>query len=96
MDVPPKLLNRDQVGAAIARNYPTMLRDAGIVGTTKVWFYIDQSGHSIQHVVKTSSGYAALDSAALRVAPIMRFTPAQMQDKVVPVWVAIDVVFTIR
>jgi protein TonB len=96
MDVPPKLLNREEVTAAISRNYPPMMRDAGIGGTTKVWFYIDATGHSIKQVVKTGSGYAVFDSAALRVAPVMRFTPATSQMKAVPVWVAMDIVFTIR
>lgn len=96
MDVAPKLLNRDAVSRAVVRYYPSIMRDAGVSGTTKVWFYIDQNGRSIKQLVKTTSGYAALDSAALRVAPEMRFTPAMTRDKPVPVWVAIDIVFQVR
>ena len=64
--------------------------------TTKVWFYIDESGRSVKQVVKTPSGYAVLDSAALRVAPQMRFSPALANGRAIPVWVALDVVFRIR
>jgi TonB family protein len=46
--------------------------------------------------VNTPSGYDALDAAALKVAPVLRFTPAMNQDKKVPVWVAIDIVFKVN
>ena len=45
-------------------------------------------------VVATSSGHEALDEAGLRVARSMRFTPARNQGEIVPVWIAIPIMFT--
>jgi protein TonB len=95
MDVRPKLINRDDIAKAIGRNYPPMLRDAGVTGTTTVWFYIDETGKTVKQLVKQSSGFALLDSAAMRVAPLMKFSPAKAQDKAIPVWVGLDIQFTI-
>ena len=96
MDVAPKLINREEVATAISRNYPPLLRDANIGGKTNMWFYIDENGKVLRTKVNTTSGYDALDTAAGKVAQIMRFTPAMTQDKKIPVWVQIDVVFQVR
>jgi protein TonB len=96
MDVAPKLLNREAVGQAIQRNYPPMLRDASIGGTTTLWFFIDETGKVVKTVIKKPSGYDLLDNAAKKVADIMKFTPALSQDKKIPVWVALDVVFQVK
>jgi protein TonB len=96
MTVVPKILNSRDVETAISRNYPAMLRDAGIGGKTVMWFFIDENGRSVKHQVNQSSGYAALDSAAAKVAPVLRFTAAENQGKKVPVWVQIPIVFTVR
>jgi TonB family protein len=95
MTLQPRLLNGPEVERAIAKNYPPLLRDAGIGGRTKVWFLIDETGRSLKWQVNSRSGYDALDAAALRIAPVLRFTPAQNQGKNVPVWVSIDIVFRI-
>jgi protein TonB len=96
MDVSPKLLNREEIQAAIQRNYPAMMRDAGIGGKTKVWFFIDETGKVVKSQVNTSSGYDQLDAAALKVAPLAKFTPAMTHDKKIPVWVAMDIVFQVH
>lgn len=95
MTVVPKLLNKDEVEKAVTRFYPPLLRDAGIGGKTKVWFFIDENGRSVKQQIKTQSGYEALDEAALKVAPVLRFTPAENMGKKVPVWVSIDIVFKV-
>ncbi len=95
MTVQPKLLNPVAVEAAIDAVYPALLRDAGIGGRTKIWFFIDENGMATKWVVNTPSGYPAFDAAAMKVAPILRFTPAYNRDRKVPVWVAFDVVFAI-
>jgi len=46
--------------------------------------------------VSTSSGYSALDDAALRVAALMRFTPARNRDEMVEVWVSIPIKFNTK
>jgi protein TonB len=91
--VKPDLKNREAVGRALVRNYPPLLRDAGIGGTTLVWILIDESGNSVKAQVKESSGHDALDQAAIKVADIMLFTPALNRDQKVKVWIQLPIVF---
>ena len=91
--VAPDYINVDEVRRALEREYPPLLRDAGIGGTVKVWFFIDENGIVQNQVVNESSGHQALDAAALRVAPVFKFTPALNRDKAVPVWVSLPITF---
>lgn len=90
----PELTNRDEITRLLVRNYPPLLRDAGIGGKVLVWVFIDDKGVVQRTQVKVGSGYDALDQAALAVANSMKFRPAMNRDKHVPVWVEIPVVFT--
>lgn len=94
--VSPDITNRTQVVRALEREYPPLLRDAGIGGTANVWFFIDENGRVQDTRIQQSSGHAQLDEAALRVADIMQFTPALNRDKKVPVWVAFPITFQVR
>lgn len=94
--VKPGVKNRAEVLAALTREYPALLRDAGIGGTANVWFHIDENGEVTRTQVKTSSGHEALDLAALNVAGIIRFTPALNRDKQVAVWISLPITFTVR
>jgi len=91
--VKPELQNRDAVQRALVRNYPPLLRDAGIGGTVLTWLLIDESGGVIKTQVKEGSGHEALDQAALKVADIMKFSPALNRDQKVKVWIALPIVF---
>ncbi len=91
--VRPDLKNTNEVRRALEREYPPLLRDAGIGGTVNVWFFIDEQGRVIRTQVQQSSGHKALDDAALKVADIMEFTPALNRDKRVQVWVAFPITF---
>ena len=42
------------------------LRDAGIGGTARVWFLIDETGSVADTRIQESSGHQAIDEAALR------------------------------
>jgi protein TonB len=92
--VKPELRNTSQVASSLQRNYPALLRDAGIGGTTIMWFFIDENGKVVKTQVFKSSGYEALDEAADKVASIMEFTPALNRDKKVQVWVQIPITFS--
>jgi TonB family protein len=96
MDVAPKLLNQTEVQTAVAKNYPAMLRDAGIAGKAKVWIRVNEEGKPVSWQLKAGSGFDGLDSAAMRVAPTMKFTPAMSQLKPIPVWISIDIVFRVK
>jgi len=91
--VKPELKNREAVSRALVRNYPPLLRDAGIGGTVLTWLLIDETGNVIKTQVKDGSGHDALDQAALKVADIMQFTPALNRDQKVKVWIALPIVF---
>ncbi|MGQ0560564.1 MAG: energy transducer TonB [Gemmatimonadota bacterium] len=91
--VKPELKNREAVSRALVRNYPPLLRDAGIGGTVLTWLLIDETGNVVRTQVKEGSGHDALDQAALKVADIMRFTPALNRDQKVKVWIALPIVF---
>jgi len=94
--VAPSITNRDEVIAAMEAEYPPLLREAGVGGTVRVYFFIDEEGRVAQTRVDDSSGHAALDDAALRVAGAFRFTPALNKDKKVPVWVSFPITFQVR
>jgi periplasmic protein TonB len=96
MTVAPELRNRTAVQRALERTYPPLLRDAGIGGQPTVWFFIDENGRVIRTQLNQSSGYEALDKAALDVASVMEFSPAMNRDRRVPVWVSIPIVFQAR
>jgi TonB family protein len=91
----PELQNMVVVRDALLASYPPLLRDAGIGGTVLVWFFIDDEGVVRRTSLSRTSGYAALDEAALAVASIMRFSPALNRDQRVPVWVEIPIVFSL-
>jgi protein TonB len=96
MTVRPELLNEGEVQRVLVRNYPPLLRDAGIGGTPVVWFFLDENGRVLRTLLSKSSGYPALDEAAMAVAQAMRFSPALNRDRRVQVWVEIPIVFTAR
>jgi periplasmic protein TonB len=96
MTVRPELQNTREVQRALERTYPPLLRDAGIGGTPVVWFFIDENGRVLRTQLSKSSGYDALDAAAIQVANVMQFSPALNRDKRVQVWVEIPIVFTAR
>ncbi len=91
--VAPSIQNRREVIQAMAREYPPMLRDAGIGGMVKVFFFIDEEGVAQDVRIDASSGNAAVDRAALAVADVYEFSPALNRDQRVPVWVSFPITF---
>ncbi|MDE2655288.1 MAG: TonB family protein [Gemmatimonadota bacterium] len=91
--VKPRMLNEVEVNRVLEREYPALLKDAGIGGTVTVWLFVNESGQVANSLVKESSGHRGLDDAALRVADAARFSPAQNRDEVVALWIALDIAF---
>jgi protein TonB len=94
--VRPGVRNREEVRRALIREYPPILREAGIGGTVEVWFQVDENGVVQTKLVKISSGHEALDRAALMVAEVIEFSPALNRDKRVQVWISLPITFNIR
>jgi len=92
---PPEITNRAEVIAAMERNYPPLLRDAGVEGSVRVYFLILDTGEVADVLLDMSSGHEALDRAALAVARVYRFTPALNRDQNVPVWVSLPITFRV-
>jgi protein TonB len=93
--VAPRILNVAEVQRAMVREYPALLRDAGIGGTVSVYFFIDENGQVGDRRIDRSSGHQALDDVALAVAQVYRFSAAMNRDRVVPVWVSFPITFVV-
>jgi TonB family protein len=89
----PALLNPQEVKRALERNYPAILRDAGIGGRVSLWLLINENGRVVSTEIKEGSGHQAFDDAAKNVGEIMRFSPAMNRDERVKVWVRLPIVF---
>ena len=95
-EVPPRLLNPNEVYEALYRAYPAPLRDAGIGGIVRLRIHVDAEGRPVEALVDEGSGYRQLDDIAVRLIDAMRFSPAMNRDRRVPVWVQIPIEFRIR
>ena len=96
MTVRPELRNRNEVMQALMREYPVILRDAGVGGQVVVWFFISETGQVRDKRIFRSSGHQELDDAALRVADVYRFTPAMNRSEPVQVWIQLPITFQVR
>jgi TonB family protein len=74
--VRPTIKNRDQVVAALKREYAALREDPGIGGTAEVWFFINEEPRVQEVRLNRSSGHRARDAAAIEVADVIEFTPA--------------------
>lgn len=95
-DVEPYYRNKAEMERALVREYPPLLRDAGIGGTVMIWFLVDETGKVVRSHVQKSSGHQGLDDAALRVADVAEFEPALHDGHPVSVWTALPITFTTR
>lgn len=94
--VAPRILNAPAVLRAAEREYPALLRDAGIGGTVELLVHVSREGEVTRVEIGTSSGHAALDRAALRVAGILEMSPALNRDTRVAVLTRVPIVFRVR
>ncbi len=95
-DVPPRLKNPDAIQKMLKQKYPPTLREARIEGKVVLWIFIDRTGEVQKAQVQQSSGYQAMDRAALECAGAMEFTPAKNRDKATPVWVQQAISFEVH
>ena len=96
MTLRPEIRNRSEVQAALVREYPALLRDAGIGGRVLVWFFISEDGVVLDTRVSESSGHLPLDEAALQVADVFRFSPALNREQIVQVWIQLPITFQVQ
>lgn len=67
-------------------SYPPALFEQGIEGRVLLRLYVDTAGNVVTDStrIQESSGYPALDSAAVQAAPRLRFSPAMRNGSPVP------------
>jgi TonB family protein len=94
--VAPSITNREEIIRTMNESYPPLLREAGIGGTVRVYFFISADGIVEQVRLDQSAGHPALDEAAMNVAGAYRFSPARNGDDPVPVWVSFPITFQVR
>lgn len=88
-------LERSGLARLMERHYPQQLRDARVSGRALVEVIVDTDGRvrpGSAKVIETS--HPAFEDATLRAAERFRFRPAKIAGMVVPVKVAIPVVWT--
>jgi TonB family protein len=91
----PELINREAVQTALSREYPRDLRAMGLTGTVLLRFRIMEDGRADRTTVRVEQiTHPAFGDAARRVVYAMRFRPARLNGRAVPVWVSVPVVFT--
>ncbi|MFL5385546.1 MAG: energy transducer TonB [Longimicrobiaceae bacterium] len=91
----PELVNREAVGLALSREFPRDLRAMGLSGTVVLRFRIMEDGRADRTSLRVEQiTHPAFGDAARRVVYAMRFRPARLNGKPVPVWVTMPVVFT--
>ena len=95
-DSPPEYTSKNEMARFLEREYPVILRDRSIGGTTIVWLHVGERGRVQEVRVLRSSGYRELDRAALRVARAARLEPAMHDGEAVAVWITLPITFATR
>jgi TonB family protein len=74
--------------------YPITLWDQGIEGETRLRVRVNEMGTVDSVQVLESSGHAEMDSAAVRGAKDLRFSPGRKNGKRIEVWAEVPVHFS--
>lgn len=74
--------------------YPITLWDQGIEGETRLRVRVSEMGTVDSVQVLESSGHAEMDSAAVRGAKELRFSPGRKNGKRIEVWAEVPVHFS--
>jgi len=94
--VAPRIVNLDEIYALMARQYPPMLRRAGIGGTVRIMALVNADGAVERAQIAEGSGYGDLDDAAMEVAMHIRCSPAMNRDTPVAAWIGVPLEFSVR
>ncbi|HEX6746756.1 MAG TPA: TonB family protein [Longimicrobium sp.] len=94
---PPALLDRAAAGEAFRRNYPRLLRDAGVTGSAQISFRVLADGTVDPYSIEIDrASDAAFGDAAALAAETLRFRPAQVEGRSVAAWVTLPVTFSLE
>lgn len=90
----PEIRNRAAFVQALRREYPPALRSQGIEGIVHVRFRVEVDGSTTQRVVMQASDPGFVE-ATLRAVAVLRFAPARIDGRPVPVWVLLPVAWAL-
>lgn len=79
-----------------APKYPQLSRRMGEEGRVLLRVYVEPDGRAAKVEMRTSSGFARLDEAALGAVRNWRFVPAKRGEESVAAWVIVPINFTLR
>ena len=84
----PRVTNARDFVRQLERNYPVLLRDAGVGGTVTVRFRVNEDGRvDPESITITSSTHEQFNDATIRAVRTLRFRPARVNNRPVRVWV---------
>ncbi|MFL5385478.1 MAG: energy transducer TonB [Longimicrobiaceae bacterium] len=93
----PALSNGSEIQRQLSRQYPPLLRDAGVAGTVTLRMRVMENGTvDPESISVENSTHDAFGDAAKRVVERMRFRPAKVGGKAVKVWVTLPVTFQLQ
>lgn len=95
-EVPPRLLNREELLKRLQDLYPSDLKERGLEGTIGLEAFVDTTGHVTKVKVSQPSAYAAFNEVAEEITMAMVFDPALRDGKPVGVWTHQTVSFSTR
>jgi len=97
VDEAPVLLNAAEMPALVRRNYPALMRDAGVHGRATVRFVVGLDGRpegASMRVLDTTQ--ELFGTAAEHVVLRLRFTPARVSGLPVRAWMTLPIEFTLH
>ncbi len=89
-EVPPVLVNWDEVSKRLLEEYRPNERHEG---TVVLRVRVDETGKAADSLLSESSGDPVLDAAVLATVSVMRFKPAMSRDRQVAAWTELPIAF---
>ncbi|HEX5726766.1 MAG TPA: TonB family protein [Longimicrobiaceae bacterium] len=90
----PSLSNRSEVQRQVERNYPPLLRDAGVTGSATLRMRVNEDGRvDAESITVESATHDQFGEAAKKAVQRMRFRPAKVGGRPVKVWVTLPIEF---
>jgi periplasmic protein TonB len=92
----PAVSNQRDFARQVERNYPPLLRDAGVQGTVHVRMRVLENGRvDTESIQIVSATHEQFGEATRRAVERLRFTPARVGGRPVRVWVEIPIQWTL-
>jgi TonB family protein len=92
----PRVSNGSDFARQLQRNYPPLLRDAGVTGSVQVRFRVLEDGRvDAESIQITNSTHEQFNDPTMRAVRALRFRPAKVNGRPVKVWVEQPIQWTV-